>query len=236
MIDKIRIAVDMLDPNWPLNDGEDASGVKILCSTNPAGRSKDSRSISYQLEHKLKVNFSHEVRERFMWNLWDIFLTPEFAFWDKIKSRAYAIVCHDGGDYHDQDFSRAKNWLEIWLDRIHSKVSVTDEASMKRIWTEYDQSLKNRNFKHLDATLKHHEEVVRQTRLKMEPLVRTPLMAPDSIEDCARLFDVMDMARAKLVIYMHGGSHAVVKAMLLKFPRYYKKIPALADEELQLAA
>lgn len=87
-----------------------------------------------------------------------------------------------------------------------------------------------------DKYLVQQERIIRETRLKINPLLRMPLMATASPEDCARLFEVMEQTRANLVVYMLSGARDMVNATIIRFPNLRKLIPALADDELELAA
>jgi hypothetical protein len=46
----------------------------------------------------------------------------------------------------------------------------------------------------------------------------------------------MNSSPTNLVLYIGDNTRELVKATLLKFPRLYRSIPALADESLELAA
>ena len=61
-------------------------------------------------------------------------------------------------------------------------------------------------------------------------------MASGSPEDCARLFEIMEKSRANLVVYMLIDARDLVEATIIQFPQLKQTIPALTDEELQLAA
>ena len=236
MIERIRIGIDMLDAKRSFNPWERESWVKILCATNTAWRSEDMRSISWQVEKRFNVPFQHEKSWRYIWNLWDIFETWQFNFWKQVKASAHAIVCHLGGDMSDQNYTTAREGLDIGLEKIHHQIAESDPIRNSAILREYDDWLEPMNLTNPELSLRQHESLIKSIRLKLNPLMRIPLMASGSPEDCARLFEIMEKSRANLVVYMLIDARDLVEATIIQFPQLKQTIPALTDEELQLAA
>ena len=236
MIERIRIGIDMLDAKRSFNPWERESWVKILCATNTAWRSEDMRSISWQVEKRFDVPFQHEKSWRYIWNLWDIFETWQFNFWKQVKASAHAIVCHLGGDMSDQNYTTAREGLDIGLEKIHHQIAESDPIRNSAILREYDDWLEPMNLMNPELSLRQHESLIKSIRLKLNPLMRIPLMASGSPEDCARLFEIMEKSRANLVVYMLIDARDLVEATIIQFPQLKQTIPALTDEELQLAA
>ena len=236
MIERIRIGIDMLDAKRSFNPWERESWVKILCATNTAWRSEDMRSISWQVEKRFNVPFQHEKSWRYIWNLWDIFETWQFNFWKQVKASAHAIVCHLGGDMSDQNYTTAREGLDIGLEKIHHQIAESDPIRNSAILREYDDWLEPMNLMNPELSLRQHESLIKSIRLKLNPLMRIPLMASGSPEDCARLFEIMEKSRANLVVYMLIDARDLVEATIIQFPQLKQTIPALTDEELQLAA
>ena len=236
MIERIRIGIDMLDVKRSFNPWERESWVKILCATNTVWRSEDMRSISWQVEKRFDVPFQHEKSWRYIWNLWDIFETWQFNFWKQVKASAHAIVCHLGGDMSDQNYTTAREGLDIGLEKIHHQIAESDPIRKSAILREYDDRLEPMNLTNPELSLRQHESLIKSIRLKLNPLMRIPLMASGSPEDCARLFEIMEKSRANLVVYMLIDARDLVEATIIQFPQLKQTIPALTDEELQLAA
>ena len=236
MIERIRIGIDMLDAKRSFNPWERESWVKILCATNTVWRSEDMRSISWQVEKRFDVPFQHEKSWRYIWNLWDIFETWQFNFWKQVKASAHAIVCHLGGDMSDQNYTTAREGLDIGLEKIHHQIAESDPIRNSAILREYDDWLEPMNLTNPELSLRQHESLIKSIRLKLNPLMRIPLMASGSPEDCARLFEIMEKSRANLVVYMLIDARDLVEATIIQFPQLKQTIPALTDEELQLAA
>ena len=236
MIERIRIGIDMLDAKRSFNPWERESWVKILCATNTVWRSEDMRSISWQVEKRFDVPFQHEKSWRYIWNLWDIFETWQFNFWKQVKASAHAIVCHLGGDMSDQNYTTAREGLDIGLEKIHHQIAESDPIRNSAILREYDDWLEPMNLMNPELSLRQHESLIKSIRLKLNPLMRIPLMASGSPEDCARLFEIMEKSRANLVVYMLIDARDLVEATIIQFPQLKQTIPALTDEELQLAA
>lgn len=233
MIDRIRIGVDMLDPKWPKNQWEIEKWVRILCATNTVWRSEDHRAITNQVYNRFNVLFQLGW-ERFIWNLWEIFHTQSFRFWN-IQASAHAIVCHLDWDMADQNYTRSRQGLKLGLSTMHGRVAV-DANEKARIMNSHAISMWDADPTDTDKYLALQERIVRETKLKLNPLLRMPLMATSSPEDCARLFEVMENTRANLVVYMLSGARDMVNATIIRFPNLRKLIPALADDELELAA
>lgn len=235
MISLVR-SWDISGVTEPLNPLEERNWVKIVSLSNRIWSSNDPRSIISQVRWKFSVNYN-SLDWCFPENIGGVFSTPDFVFRDEIKGRAFAIVWHDGGDMQDGDYSRAETGLTNWLERIYREVirwnqSVSIEAL--RWLDEYFASLVDWwvDLSRLDEII----DTVRSTKARLNPLLRIPLFARESPEDCERLLGVMNNSPTNLVLYIGDNTRELVKATLLKFPRLYRTIPALADESLELAA
>ncbi len=118
---------------------------------------------------------------------------------------------------------------------MHRRVALAGEKK-QQVMDSHVISMQSLDPRDTDQYLMEQERIIRKTRVALNPLMRMPLMATSSVTDCARLFEVMQQARANLVVYMMAPSRDMVTATLIAFPNLKKLIPALADEELQLAA
>ena len=136
----------------------------------------------------------------------------------------------------DQNYTTAREGLDIGLEKIHHQIAESDPIRKSAILREYDDRLEPMNLTNPELSLRQHESLIKSIRLKLNPLMRIPLMASGSPEDCARLFEIMEKSRANLVVYMLIDARDLVEATIIQFPQLKQTIPALTDEELQLAA
>ena len=61
-------------------------------------------------------------------------------------------------------------------------------------------------------------DTVRGTKAKINPIMRIPLFARNSPEDCERLLQAMNTSPAHIALYIGDNTRELVKATLLKFP------------------
>lgn len=226
---------NLLDSEAALNPWESESKVHIICATNRHGISNDPNSVSFQLRDKYnapienkKWGLTHEIG--------GVFTTNDFNFWAQAQARAYAIVCHEWWDMESQNYSRAIQGLNDWLDEIFNNGLAINSISRDLALQELRESALNKLADTRANPLDTLTRLLQETQSRVNPLLRIPLMATWSPEYCRELLKVMQSSRTNLVLYLWARSVESVRATVLKFPWLFREVPALTQEELRLVA
>ncbi len=224
----------MLDPNARLNPWEQNNGVHVACATNRSWVSNHPSSVTYQIVDRFGVHF-HSTEGRSIEEIGWVFSTDKFDFTDSVRARAYAIVCHKGWDMRDQDYTQADIGLAKWLELIHSDWLVVNKHKTIREIQSLRWDIPSLLTLEGEDFLLELERAIQDTRSRIDPLVRIALMARWLPEEMQKLLHIMHTSPTNLVLYTTPWNPEL-RATVLKFPWLFREIPALADEELQLAA
>jgi predicted membrane GTPase involved in stress response len=233
---------NILDESGDLNAWESISGINIICASWPKWMSEDPDSVSQQIIVRYNAVFNEVPSDEpgQLGGIGKLFMTQPFQF-SEVQARAFSIVCHlDDNGLAGQNYRYTMRGMEAGLKTIVDDGLTINELKKKEAMTSlrWDiTAIMGMDTSDLwDELIQTLESVLQNTQSRIRPIVRAPLMATGSPEDCRNILRIMQASQARIALYSWPRWVVDMKATVLKFPGMFREIPELAREELRLVA